>query len=157
MKKIVLVGCIVIGSMGFSIAQNNDMLTKVESAAAALSSAEVGDVMAQLGENISPKAFEKTWKTTSASWLDKTKNAADVSALSGSLLTLADNLKEKSFTPAWEKNKVKWIKQVKEARSPLAISGLLKTLSSNINATAFNKDWPSKSAAWSQSLAKLLE
>ena len=157
MKKIVVLGCIVISSMSVSFAQNNDILAKVESAVTGTSSGAVGDVMAQLGENIAPKAFNKTWKTTSASWLEKTRNAADVRTLSTSLLSLAENLKPKSFAPAWEKNKVKWMKQVKEARSPLAISGLLKTLSSNINPAAFNKDWASKSAGWSQSLGKLLE
>ncbi len=115
----------------------------------------LNNALVELSEGINPKAFNKTWKTEGAAWVEKVKGATDVATLSAAYLTLSEKIKPKYFKPTWEKSKDKWVKQVKEARSNLALAGLLKSFYNNLTPETFTKEWPTKGAQWLETLSKI--
>lgn len=153
MKKVVLAFLFFINSYSFSNAQTDKT---VVDAAASGSFAQVGDLLNQLSEGINPKAFNKDWKKTGATWADKAKGANDVGTLQSSLTDLVAKLKPKAFKPTWEKARDRWTTQVKNARTALALAGLTKTLYGNINPEMLTKDFVGgKAKDWLEMLSKV--
>jgi hypothetical protein len=117
--------------------------------------ANMGNLVGELTNNISDKAFTEDFKKQMAGFTEKVTKTSDAAGLGSSLATLGGGLKASAMDAGWGAVKNKFVKDAKSATTLKTVAGLATQLESHISPGSFKGTWTQARPVWQNALSTL--
>ncbi len=112
------------------------------------------DLLNELMQNLSPKAYGPGWEKDYQAWLSSAENRNTYKQSGYILGKMALHMKPENFKPGWESQSADWKKQLSSCRDKNQFALLLKRFESMLKPVAFMPSWEANRAGWAAAIEK---